>query len=244
MGIHLIADEGNSFTKIAWFENDQLSVKQNLTPSEWMAFQPSGYQACSDIHFLFSSVKQANASLPDWARECASAFILSHLTPLPIGISYETPLTLGTDRIANAVGAMKLAGSTCLVVDCGSCLTFTLLRDGLLEGGSIAPGLHMRFQALNAFTGNLPMISEWDFLPSMIGKNTKESLVNGVIHGIVAELDESIARWRSEIGELDVILTGGDSTFFAQLQKSRIFANPDLTLIGLNEILKFNLEKH
>ncbi|HOZ91206.1 MAG TPA: pantothenate kinase, partial [Bacteroidia bacterium] len=72
---------------------------------------------------------------------------------------------------------------------------------------------------------------------------TKTSIASGVQHGIVAEAEHLIGIYKRQFKGLKVIVTGGDMAFFADRLKTHIFAAPDLTLVGLNSILNYNLSR-
>jgi type III pantothenate kinase len=238
---HLIADIGNSRIKLALFLGDTIIRKDIFTDEDWNAFDPADWVDDEPFHLILSSVREAQPVLPEWIHAGGQAFIMDRSLKLPFGIDYQTPETLGADRLANAAGAMR-HGSSALVIDCGSCLTYTTLEHNMLTGGAISPGLHMRFKALNTFTGNLPLIDATDFEVRFPGKSTAESILAGVIEGAHAEADYFIRIFSSKNADGRVILTGGDAPVLAALLKCPIFADPDHTLTGLHEILKFNLE--
>jgi type III pantothenate kinase len=160
---------------------------------------------------------------------------------LPIHNNYQSPQTLGVDRIANAVAAHKLAsGKPALIVDAGTCLKIDFVSQfGSYEGGSISPGLSMRFKSMHAFTANLPLIEVWDAHP-LIGKSTHESLVSGAVNGLTAEIFGTIQRYTNLYEDLIVFITGGDMHFFDLELKNPIFAHENLTLLGLKLILEVN----
>ena len=78
---------------------------------------------------------------------------------------------------------------------------------------------------------------------TLIGQNTEESILSGILNGSRAEADGIIERYKNTFGEIIVILTGGDAHFFDKKLKSSIFVVPNLVLIGLNVILNFNAKK-
>ena len=162
-------------------------------------------------------------------------------TPIPIENLYLTKDTLGVDRLANAVAANSIFPQrNVLVVDCGTCVKYDFVNHkNQYLGGSISPGLQMRFKALNQFTGKLPLLKP-EAHPSLIGDSTETAITSGVINGLVAEIKGVIKSYTSIYENLTVILTGGDASFFDKELKSNIFVEPNLTLIGLNEILRYN----
>ena len=90
----------------------------------------------------------------------------------PFKIAYDTPETLGTDRIAGMAGAFSMFPlSDLLLIDAGTAITYDYLSEGIYKGGNISPGLNMRFRALNKFTGKLPLLTFADNF-SNPGRNT------------------------------------------------------------------------
>lgn len=94
---------------------------------------------------------------------------------LPITVQYETPETLGKDRLAAAVGANYLEpGKDLLVIDAGTAITYELIEaSGAYLGGNISPGMTTRFKALNFYTKKLPLVTEQEEVP-LLGTNTRE----------------------------------------------------------------------
>jgi type III pantothenate kinase len=127
-----------------------------------------------------------------------------------------------------------------LIIDAGTCITYTLVKEGKLIGGAISPGMRMRYNALHHFTGRLPQLTIPQDETPVIGSTTEESLHSGVVHGIVAEIKGMITNFCSENNEFNVIITGGDGGYLGSRLKTTIFALPHLTIEGLNSIYAFN----
>lgn len=163
---------------------------------------------------------------------------------LPFCVAYETPETLGSDRIAGVAGAYSLyPAQNCLVINAGTCLTTDFIgKNAVYEGGSISPGINMRFKALNTFTARLPLVEEKDPV-TLTGKSTSEAIKSGVVNGMLAEIKGMIDFYRLVYPDCRIIITGGDSFFFDRNLKADIFAVPELVLIGLNFILEYNVSK-
>jgi type III pantothenate kinase len=155
---------------------------------------------------------------------------------------YKTPNTLGQDRLANAIAIQKATTENAAIsVDVGTCLKFDFVDEhGNYLGGSISPGLHMRFKALQKYTANLPLIENWEEHP-MIGMDTKSSIVSGVVEGMTNEINETLRRYQEKHERLTIFMTGGDYTHFENAINYRIFADPNLTLRGLKLILEANV---
>jgi type III pantothenate kinase len=157
----------------------------------------------------------------------------------PLDIAYRTPGTLGSDRLAAAVGAWDIQpGKNLLVIDAGSAITIDFVsRDGTYHGGNIAPGIKMRLKALHQFTGRLPMVEKEGDTPTF-GYDTETAIRSGVLKGIAHEIDGYIEETRSKYGDIFVFLTGGDENSLKNMIKSRIFADKYLVARGLNRILQ------
>lgn len=194
---------------------------------------------------ILSSVKPSDEELKHFLAENFDQFLeLDHQTKLPIENLYETPETLGKDRIAAAVGANELfPDQNLLIIDAGTAITYDLVSEkNQFVGGNISPGLEMRFKALNHFTGKLPLVGHQDdFQP--IGRNTTEAIRAGVQNGLIFEIAQTIDLFNRNYQNLQIIMTGGDSNFFERKLNYSIFVHFNLTLIGLNRILEHNAEK-
>ena len=165
--------------------------------------------------------------------------------PMPIKNLYVSTTTLGSDRLAASIGAYSLyPQKNVLVIDAGTCLKFNFTSgNGEYLGGAISPGLQMRFKALQQFTDKLPLVPFDENFNKLIGETTQESILSGVINGILQEVEGTINEYKKLYPDLTIVITGGDTDFFAKHLKNRIFTHPDLVLIGLNEILIFNSKR-
>ncbi|MBP9508086.1 MAG: type III pantothenate kinase, partial [Bacteroides sp.] len=166
---------------------------------------------------------------------------LDRNTEIPVINLYETPDTLGYDRVAAVVGAQEqFPNKDILVIDAGTCITYEFIdAQGQYQGGNISPGLQMRFKALHQFTGRLPLVSREGRLLT-IGKDTETAIRAGVVKGMEYEISGYIAAMKHKYPELLVFLTGGDDFSFDTTLKSVIFADRFLVLKGLNRILNYN----
>jgi type III pantothenate kinase len=195
---------------------------------------------------LLSAVKPYSADLDVFFESCFQTYLrLHHQLPLPIRLNYATPHTLGMDRIAAVAGASAhFEKRDLLVIDAGTCITYDFLnKDLIYSGGAISPGIRMRFKALHTFTGQLPFIN-WKNgdHAEMTGDSTETSIVSGVVNGAISEVTGFIDHYRSHYDNLQVVMTGGDLETFDKALKNRIFADPNLVLLGLNKILRYNIE--
>ena len=239
--MNIIFDEGNTRTKVAWFDSGKLVESRILKNVDGeldmlLAEYPVNRSIVSSVvgDTLFKQLK-AKAKFP--------VFELNHDLRLPYKIDYSTPETLGLDRIALAAAAAALhSGKNCLVIDAGTCITYDLVTDkSVYMGGAISPGLQMRFKALNHFTAKLPVVSKDDY-SDLIGNSTAGSIASGVVNGIKEEVRGTIQRYEDRFPQLITIITGGDAGLFDALLKNSIFASPEFLLQGLNNILDYHAE--
>ncbi|MBK7409977.1 MAG: type III pantothenate kinase [Saprospirales bacterium] len=140
--------------------------------------------------------------------------------------------------MAAAAGAWALfPGKRCLIIDAGNCITCDVLsKEGIFLGGNISPGIDMRLKAMHTFTARLPLVPRGP-MEHWIGHSTDSALRNGAQWGALWELTGLIDHCEAGFDEIIVVLTGGDADFFVKHLKRKIFANPDLVLVGLNKIL-------
>lgn len=245
--MQLIFDLGNTVQKCAVFENDKqifLLTKDRIMPEDLVPLQ-TRYNITDCI---ISSVAGNDAELKGHADEHFHTILLGQHTPLPITNAYKTPETLGNDRLANAVAASALCpGRNVLIIDAGTCIKYDFISaEKVYAGGSISPGLTMRFRAMHNYTARLPLLNpemnELMQLPQLTGGNTHESMLSGVMQGALFEAEGYIDAYRNLHGDVLVLLTGGDMAFFEKHLKSGIFAHSNLVLTGLHVILDHNLK--
>jgi type III pantothenate kinase len=166
---------------------------------------------------------------------------LSHLSKFPFTVPVGKPETMGADRIALAAAMVKFyPGKNNLVVGLGTAITYNFINKyNEFLGGSISPGMEMRFRALKDYTAKLPLIKkDWNF--PLIGYDTRTNILSGVILGMAKEIEGTIDAYREKYGNFNVVLTGGDSTYFALHLKNPIFADPDFLYKGLYAICEYN----
>ena len=166
---------------------------------------------------------------------------VSHLTKLPFTTTVSKPETIGADRIALTAGAIYFyPGKNSLVIGMGSCITYNFINKyNHFLGGSISPGMEMRFTSLTTFTAKLPLVKpDWNF--PLIGYDTRTNILSGVLLGMCMEIDGIIEEYLKKFNNFNVLLTGGDAPYFATHLKNKIFADPDLIFKGLYAISEYN----
>ena len=243
--MNLVIDTGNTLTKVALYQGREMlafSSFEGVHPKHIIKFCESNSLIKNAI---LSSVKEYPAEIDEYLSQRYNAIIFSHKTPVPVINKYRTPETLGKDRLAGVVGAMQLMpASDLLVIDTGTAITYDIVTaSGEYLGGSISPGLAMRYKALHAFTSRLPLLEYYNDA-QLIGSDTSSGIHSGVMNGAAAEMEGIIQQYRQLYPGLKIILTGGDQNYFDKRLKIKTFAAPNLVLEGLNLILDFNIGTH
>ena len=243
--MNLIIDLGNTNQKLALFENDVLTDLQQFplltmkSIRDFMVLHPGIENA------ILSSVIPHRISLTRYLASVCKFIELEENTKIPVTNLYRTPKTLGKDRLAAAVaGNSRFPGNNVLVINTGTCITYDFINaEAEYLGGSISPGILMRFHALHTFTGKLPLVSfhEQEILT---GTDTRESILSGVLTGAVAEIEGITARYLESYPDLKVLLSGGDQNYFDKRLKISIFAQSNIVLHGLQQILAFNVNSN
>ena len=239
--MYLILDIGNTRSKWAvyspegmlcasdFFQNDNLDIFITLK-KEW-----------NITHSMLAASGKAPAELVYFLETNTHFFKPKPTEKLPFRNLYESPETLGHDRLAIAVCAFyQYPKQNCLCLSAGTCITYDLLTaSGDYLGGGISPGIDMRLRAMAHFTDKLPKI-EVDFEENIfIGKNTTQALRFGAQEAALMEIEGAIARYSSVYLNLNVLITGGDRLFFENRLKSKIFATENFVFYGLYKLLCF-----
>ena len=172
-----------------------------------------------------------------------NVYCLSDKLKLPFNNMYKSKETLGSDRKALVSAAIKhYPNNNVLIIDAGTCITTDFIdASGNYHGGSISPGINMRYGVLSEKTSNLPKL-ERKYPLRITGSSTEDSIHSGIINGIVYEIREYISEYKKQYKSINIILTGGDSDFLSKPLKISIFANRNFLLEGLNFILNLNTE--
>ncbi|GAA4275637.1 type III pantothenate kinase [Aquimarina mytili] len=243
--MNLVIDVGNTFIKIGVFDESDLVYKKTIEPSDFI-------EEIDIAHRDFSSIRQAIvssvANLDDdaitYLKKLFSTLVVDHHLDMPFKNLYETPETLGIDRLALVAAAVdQFPEKNVLVIDAGTCITYEF-KNSKEEylGGAIAPGIRLRYHSLNNYTAKLPLL-EPKIPINHIGKSTNEAIHSGVVQGILYEINGVIEEYCNIYPDLTVILTGGDAHFLSKRLKNSIFATSNFLLEGLNHILVFNNNK-
>lgn len=240
MSTTLCFDFGNTRMKYAVFTNNDFVADSfiNNNPIADIQLLLDKYRPQKTI---LSSVVDHDLAIEELLAEKTHFHKLSIKSKLPITSPVGQPHTIGTDRLAMAVAAIdRYPHQHNLVIGLGSCITYNFINKyHQFIGGSISPGMEMRFKALHYYTAKLPLVAaDWNY--PFLGYDTKTNIQSGVIAGIAAEIDGIINSYKEKFTNFNVHLTGGDIPFFVSLLKNKIFADPYLIFKGLNAICEYN----
>jgi len=158
-----------------------------------------------------------------------------------IKINIKNKQQIGSDRIANAVGVYKKYKSNCIVLDFGTATTFDVVtKNGVYNGGVIAPGLKLSVKNLTNEADQIPVFSIKK-QKKIVGKNTIEALRSGFYWGYTGLINNIISKIESETKKkYKIIFTGGYANLFKTSINRDFNVDKNITIIGIIEILKEN----
>ncbi|ULQ51458.1 type III pantothenate kinase [Flavihumibacter fluvii] len=190
---------------------------------------------------ILSSVIDHEPEVEQVLAAASRLHVLSYKTNLPFTTPVGKPSTIGADRLALVAAAVNLFPQrNNLAIALGTCITYNFVnRNHEFLGGGISPGMEMRFRSLEEYTAKLPLVKEdWNF--PLVGYDTVTNITSGVILGMAKEIDGFIDAYAARYGNFNVLLTGGNSSYFVPHLKNRIFADQNLIFKGLYAISECN----
>jgi type III pantothenate kinase len=243
--MNIVADFGNTAIKIGLVDNQTVSkvfVFDSVQPKIDEIF--SLFEKSKPEKVCFLSVSKIHPQIKSFLFGSDFQVIeFSHETSLPFSVNYNPAASLGIDRLAGVVGARALyPGKDLLVVQSGTCITYDVYfeKQGYI-GGAISPGVDIRNKAMNTFTFQLPLVTtDKKQECSLIANNTTDALLSGIFNGALFEIQGFIDAITQISKDVHVVFSGGNMIYFVNKIKSKIFANSNLTLTGLTEIIRLN----
>ena len=243
---YIVGDIGNTSIKVCIL-NDQFKIERSFNFGTTKVFKKNFFKKTLknylnknlNSNLLFSSV------VPTAFKEIKKIFKSTKFKLLEIKkfdlrkiikINVKNKKQLGSDRIANAIGAKQF--KNCLILDFGTATTFDVIKNGIYEGGVIAPGVKLSIMNLNKSTALLPLINLKKNQKSY-GKNTKEALNAGFVWGYEGLINNIINKiiYREKM-KYKIILTGGYASFFKRIIKEKISIDQDITIKGIAKVYK------
>lgn len=239
---HLCIDWGNTRVKAGFFIGNKLEKEYNFSHEEGAAQLVNLTGILQPDATIFCSVANLPPDIPEALAEHNHLVLLNSNTNLPFMNAYQSPETLGADRLALVAGAQALyPHATSMVISVGTAITYNFLQNGhIFRGGNITPGVSLRLRSLNEHTDHLPLVDAKGN-DSLLGYDTEAGIRAGVLWGITAEIEGMLNFYQAQYSCFNAVLTGGDLSLFANKFKSRIFADSQILLKGLNLILNHNV---
>ena len=253
MSACIVIDIGNTSTSVGRYENGTVSAVGAVRGG--MASRPENVDAALQTAGADTASRAVLASVvpaatPHWIWLLKRLFdletlVLTHETPMPIGIRYPRPETIGADRLADACGAAARFGAPAIVADFGTALTFDIVsRDREYLGGVIAPGLPLMTDYLHEKTAKLPQIELAAGDPGTVapfGTSTEDAMRIGALIGHRGMIREVTAHLLKTTGPGTALCaTGGFARWAIEGSDLPYRVEPDLTLFGLGVIHDFN----
>ena len=239
----LAIDIGNTHTDIGLTDQDRVLKSMRVRTDEWGEKEVAerlrrfvGRRLIKGT--AIASVVPATTSLVEetiGATIHSRCVCLSHRNVVGLGVDYPKPNSIGADRLANAMAALKRFGGPVVVVDFGTAVTFDVVdRRGYYVGGIITPGLGAMTDYLHEKTALLPRVTIRD-PKRTIGKSTREAMLIGAVKGYRGLISSLISELKAELGErrLRVVATGGYADLMAKGLPEVSVVDHYLTLDGL-----------
>ena len=238
----LAIDIGNTLIKAAVFEQNTLLERvtfPNVELLNQVDFILKKYPKINNL--AVSSVGNLEKEVFSKINPNIKTYFVTKDIRFPFQNLYETPNSLGIDRMVLATGAvLQFPNRNRLVIDAGTCVTYDFIdaEDNYL-GGAISPGIRLRYESLHNYTAKLPLLTK-SIPENLIGNSTQDSIHSGVINGLTNEIDGFIEHYQQRYANFIIILTGGDAEFLAKRLKNTIFANSNFLLESLNQTFQYN----
>lgn len=170
-------------------------------------------------------------------------YIIGKDLSVPIKNLYRRPKQVGLDRLVNAYAGLTLFGAPLIVVDFGTAVTFDVIsKNKEYLGGLILPGLQISLEALSNRTALLPKIKLAQ-PKEFIGRDTKNSMLSGMVYGFGSLTDDLVKRIKDKIGRNTLAIgTGGNINLITRYCRRIDKVDADLTLEGLELIYRLSNE--
>ncbi len=259
---HLLAiDVGNTQVVIgvhdgeAWGSQWRITTERTRSSDEWASMLTGLFSARASLpgaeHLdltsfrgiaMSSVVPHVTTALRDMARDYCGVepFVVGPGVRTGVRILTDNPREVGADRVVNALAARTRYGCPVIVVDFGTSTNIDVVSaEGDYIGGAIAPGLAISAEALTSRTARL-MEVELVRPARAIGRNTVECIQAGIVIGYAGLVEGLVRAIKRELGEAQVVATGGLVSAVAQATDVLDHVDPDLTLEGVRLMYELN----
>lgn len=236
----IILDVGNTFVKATLFNGQEVVTSEHFRHSDFLSVKHFIHNNPANLG-AYAVVGHISGSLQKVINESDTPLHLITVSDIPSTViqnRYDTPNTLGIDRIAAIIGAKTQSDNNenILVIDVGTCITYDVAIGSDYLGGNISPGINMRLRALHSYTESLPKVFADGDVP-FIGTSTETAMRSGVLRGIAYEIEGAIAAFQQKFGNLKIYLTGGGAKQLHISENISTFADDFLVERGINKII-------
>jgi len=242
----LAVDIGNTNISFALFRDNRIIKRLDIPTGEYALKKIKNSLGSIKINdaIISSVVPYATGILEKGLKRHLGArpYIIGKDIMVPIKNLYRKPKQVGQDRLVNAYAGTRFYGAPLIIVDFGTAITFDVVsNDKEYLGGMILPGLQISLDTLAERTALLPKI-KLGKPRELIGRDTKNSMLSGVVYGLAALTDAVTEKVKNEIGKnASVVATGGNIDLIGRYCRGVTKIDKDLTLKGLNLIYdKYN----
>ena len=250
----LIGDIGNTVTKICLINTKNYKIKKvfflqssKLKNNPYIKARFHKIIGKNKINYfsLFSSVVPRHDAK---IKKFLSKFYKIQLIEIKskkinkvIKINIKNKKQVGSDRIANAVSVYKKYKKNCIVVDLGTATTFDIVtKNGIYNGGVIAPGVNLSIKSLSSYADQIPFFS-FKKSNKVVGRNTIEALYAGFYWGYVGLINNIIFKIEKETRKkYKILFSGGYADLFKTSIMRPFTIDKNITINGIIEIFKHN----
>ncbi len=249
---HLIGDIGNTEIKLCIINNNYKIIKR--IKIETSKIYNRNYFKKNFFPFIKNKVKHKEAIFSSvvpsvfflirtnlkkyFNIQCKELKSTNYLKLIKLAVNKNQ---IGSDRIANAIGAFYKYKSDCIVLDFGTATTFDVINEGTYWGGIIAPGVSLSLSTLIKKADQIPPFT-LKKINKVVGNNTISALRSGFYWGYAGLIENILQLIKKETKRnYKIILTGGFSSLFKNSIKSKVFIDKDITIKGLIMLLKAKL---
>jgi len=253
----LIGDIGNTKTKISLVETKNFKIKKMVS------FDSIKILSKNNLNIEFNKLIKKNhvnrvalfsSVVPKYKLIIKKYLINNYSIKLReikekgikkiVKLNIKNVNQVGSDRIANAVGAFKKYKENCIVLDFGTATTFDVIKkNGTYNGGIIAPGINLAIKSLVKSADQIPFFKVKKE-KNIVGKNTLSALRSGFYWGYSGLINNIILKIEEDTKiKYKIILTGGYADVFKSSIKKPLIIDRNITIKGIVEIYKVNINQ-
>ncbi len=243
--MYLAFDIGNTFVKYCYFDNSGIVSTGKFLTTEKHNFSDF---PLPEYAVISSVVPLKTNEISEWLESVNAKYtIIVRDDFCDLGIEYDSPGSVGIDRLCGAYGAASYyindENDCALTIDCGTATTINYVTGKSFSGGIIIPGIITMFKSLNKGTAALPEVAPEDYV-SFIGKSTKSAIASGVLNSTAALIEKAYCLLKNDSSYINVriILTGGNSGFLSGLLDIPFISDDKLVLKGCISLFNNNLK--